>query len=230
MIKLAGKPRPRLLSGLYKHALGRMLTWGAGVNDFAYPPGVWPPPTPARRYIREFLERYRAAIRGACVEFAPPIYRRDFGGGPDVAAYDIWSVVPGRGITIVADLERCPEIPDGRFDTIICTHVLSAVRRPWRAAQELRRVLSPGGVLLCTVPTVLQQYAPDPHDGWRITRDGLATLLEDFARVELHDYGNAATVAGSPYFLMEQHYSAAALARHDGRCPSVVAAAAWKSA
>ena len=44
-----------------------------------------------------------------------------------------------------------------------------------------------------------------------------------FARVEIRSYGNAATAAGSPMFLMEKHFPAAALERHDPRSPSIIA-------
>jgi SAM-dependent methyltransferase len=131
---------------------------------------------------------------------------------------------------VVGDLQAAPHVPDGSFDTIICTHVLCSLERPGAAVGEIRRLLAPGGLVLCTNPVVLQAYAPHPVDCWRFTRDSMAFLFsEGFARVELHSYGNAATVAGSPYYLMDEHFPRRVLEHHDARAPSVVAAAAWKA-
>jgi len=218
----------RFGSELYTRGLRRCLTVGLRLNAFDYPPTVWPPPTPARQYIREFLETYRTQIKGRCVEFPPPVYREEFGRGPAVTSYDVWGIEPGQGITVVGDLQSPPHIKDGAFDTILCTHVLCCVARPWLAAAEMHRLLAPGGVALCTAPVILQRYAPDPKDYWRFTKDSLQLLFSDFSRVEAHSYGNAITVAASPFYLMTQHLPRKVLRLHDDNCPNVVAAAAWK--
>jgi SAM-dependent methyltransferase len=218
-----------LLAGAYKHLLGRLLGWGLRVNLFAFPEGYSPVPSPARRYIGQFLERYAGAIRGRCVEFAPPYYRALYGGRAEVTRYDVWDIEPRDGVSVVADLEAATRLADGSFDTIICTHVLCNVGRPWRAVAELHRLLAPGGVVLCTVPMVLQGHAPHPKDFWRFTTDALSLLFgEHFGRVETHYYGNAATASGSMQYLMTRHFNQGVLDLHDPRCPSVVACAAWK--
>lgn len=225
----------RLLDGLeqlspeqYKSFLAHALAAGARLNVFDYPPGIWPPPTPARVYIAAFLERYRDRAAGRCVEFYPPVYRDLFVANPAVTAYDVWNVAPAPGVTVVADLQDAAELPDGRFDTIVCTHVLSAIADPAAAAAELHRLLTPGGMLLLTVPCLLQKYAPDPQDFWRYTQDSVKGLLARFGRVEMHAFGNAATVAGSPFYLMTHHFPEGAVGRADPECPSIIAAAAWK--
>lgn len=218
----------RTLSEAYKYALGRALGFALRATSLDFPPGAWPPPTPARRYIGSFLDEFAEAVRGRCVEFGPPVYRSRFVGNGAVSSYDVWDVEPGPESTIVADLQAASELADGSFDTIICTHVLCSIPRPWLAVDELHRLLSPGGVLLCTNPVVLQRYAPHPFDCWRFTPDSMALLFTSFSRVELRAYGNAATVAGSPLFLMDRHFSRRVLDVHDARSPSVVAAAAWK--
>ena len=217
----------RLSPDQYKTFLGHALTVGRSLSVFDYPPGVWPPPTPARAYIRDFLLEFRPHARGRCVEFFPALYRDLLDGDGRITAYETWNLSPAPGVTVVADLQDAAGVPDGAFDTIVCTHVLSAVQDVARACAELRRVLAPGGMLLVTVPCVLQKYAPDPQDFWRFTRDSLASLLNGFSRVELRGYGNAATVAGSPFFLMTDHFPDQTLAFHDPECPSVLAAAAW---
>lgn len=221
-------PVGRALATAYKHALGRMLGLGLKINDFSFPAGFSPVPTPARHYIDLFLQRYDSEVHGRCVEFMPPYYRDRYVGRPNVSSYDTWNVEPGADVSIVGDLAHAPHLPDGRFDTMICTHVLCNVPKPWLAAQEMRRLLAPGGVALVTVPMVLQGYAPHPGDYWRFTIDSLRVIFEEFTRVETCAFGSAATASGSPQYLMRHHFSPAVLDRHDPQCPSIVACAAWK--
>jgi hypothetical protein len=219
-----------MLAAAYKFALGRLLGWGLSVNAFSFPPiaGTGPVPTPARHYIDLFLKRYDGEVHGRCVEFMPPYYRDRYVGRPNVTRYDTWNTEAGADISIVGDLQSAPHLADGCFDTIICTHVLCNVAKPWLAAWEMHRLLAPGGVALVTNPTVLQGYAPHPRDYWRFTVDSLRVLFEPFARVETCTFGSAATASGSPQYLMRNHFSAAVLDRHDPGCPSIVACAAWK--
>jgi SAM-dependent methyltransferase len=212
----------------YKQLLAQMLSRGLQDNEFDYPAGVWPPPTPARAYIQAFLEHYADKVRGRCVEFDPPVYQPWLSQNNAVTSYDVWDTSPSPRATVVADLQQADDLPDGAFDTIICTHVLSAIRDVWRATAELHRLLAPGGLLLCTVPSILQKYAPHPKDYWRFTKDSMAEVLSDFSRVELYSFGNAATVAGSPYFLMVDHFPQSVLSTQDPTCPSIIAAAAWR--
>ena len=217
-----------LPSEQYKQLLGQMLAQGFQDNEFQYPPGVWPPPTPARAYIQAFLQHYADKIGGRCVEFEPAVYEPWLSANGAVTSYEVWDVTPSPQATVVADLQQADNVADAAFDTIICTHVLSAIRDVWRAAAELHRVLAPGGLLLVTVPSILQKYAPHPKDYWRFTRDSVTELLADFSKVELHCLGNAATVAGSPYYLMVDHFPQAVLDTQDPECPSIIAAAAWR--
>ena len=46
----------------------------------------------------------------------------------------------------VGDAYELP-FPDGSFDRVICTQVLLHLADPWRAVQEMRRILAPGGRL-----------------------------------------------------------------------------------
>ena len=221
-------PLKKFIASAYKHGLGRLLGIGLDVNDFAFPPGHSPVPTPARHYIDLFLAQHSKAIHGRCVEFNPPYYRERYVGRPEVSKYDVWDVAPGLDVSVVGDLMDASHLPDACFDTFICTHVLCNVPRPWLAASEMHRLLAPGGVALVTVPMVLQGYAPHPGDFWRFTVDGLRVLFENFARVETAFFGNAATASGSPQYLMRNHFSRRVLDLHDPRCPSIVACAAWK--
>lgn len=52
---------------------------------------------------------------------------------------------------VEADITKLP-FPDGRFDVIVCSHVLEHVPDDAAAMRELRRCLKPGGAALLLVP------------------------------------------------------------------------------
>lgn len=54
----------------------------------------------------------------------------------------------GRAGRVLRSAAEALPLPDGSFDTVVCTLVLCSVRDPARALAELRRVLKPGGRLL----------------------------------------------------------------------------------
>lgn len=92
-------------------------------------------------------------------------------------------------VTWVADLTDMPQVPSGRYDTIVCHQVLEHVPSPPRAVAEMYRVLKPGGTLVVSVPHLSRQHEL-PHDYFRFTPAGLKRLLIDsgFAveQVEVH--------------------------------------------
>jgi SAM-dependent methyltransferase len=52
---------------------------------------------------------------------------------------------------VTADIVSLP-FPDGRWDALVCSHVLEHVPDDARAIRELRRVLAPGGSAIILVP------------------------------------------------------------------------------
>jgi SAM-dependent methyltransferase len=77
------------------------------------------------------------------------------------------------------------ELPfeDGTFDAVISVAVLEHVRDPFRCAQEIARVLRPGGELFCAVP-FLQPYHGYPHHYFNATEQGIRRLFEDSLQIE----------------------------------------------
>lgn len=51
-----------------------------------------------------------------------------------------------------ADLNAPLAFPDASFDVVLCSNVLYSLPRPLWTLQEFRRVLRPGGTLVCTTP------------------------------------------------------------------------------
>jgi SAM-dependent methyltransferase len=79
------------------------------------------------------------------------------------------------------------ELPfaDMAFDAVISIAVLEHVRNPFRCADEIVRVLKPGGRLICCVP-FLQPYHGYPHHYFNMTHQGLRSLFEHDLTIDDH--------------------------------------------
>jgi SAM-dependent methyltransferase len=82
----------------------------------------------------------------------------------------------GAGIDIVGSVEDIPS-EDNRFALIITQEVLEHVENPFRAVQEIARVLKPGGKAYVQLPFMIG-YHPCPKDYWRFTHEGIVQLAE----------------------------------------------------
>ena len=67
---------------------------------------------------------------------------------------------------------------DGTFDAVISIAVLEHVRDPFRCANEISRVLKPGGELYCLIP-FLQPLHGYPHHYFNASSQGIRRLFED---------------------------------------------------
>jgi len=93
----------------------------------------------------------------------------------------------GRGVDRVLDLEAL-DLPDGSVGTAIVLDTVEHVRHVWRAADELHRVLAPGGILIMTSVMNFPIHAY-PSDYWRFTPEGFVTLGERFEAVVVESAG-----------------------------------------
>jgi len=76
----------------------------------------------------------------------------------------------------VADLQKTG-LPDGQYDTIVCTQVLHHLPEPGQALREIARMLKPGGKVILSVPHLVWMHN-EPRDYWRFTVHGVRFLLE----------------------------------------------------
>jgi SAM-dependent methyltransferase len=81
-------------------------------------------------------------------------------------------------VHIVANLERLPFQNDS-LAGIVSAAVLEHARNPAAHVAEMRRVLEPGGRILCFVPFI-QGFHASPHDFQRYTKEGLRQLFSEF--------------------------------------------------
>lgn len=92
--------------------------------------------------------------------------------------------------TWIGDICSMPEVPDGRYDTVVCHQVLEHVPRPWDAVREFHRVLRPGGRIIVSAPHLSRRHEL-PHDYFRYTQEGLRTMLHSagFSDVQVRAVG-----------------------------------------
>jgi SAM-dependent methyltransferase len=74
---------------------------------------------------------------------------------------------------------------DNSFDAVISVAVLEHVRDPFSCAEEIVRVLKPGGKLFCVVP-FLQPEHGYPHHYFNMAPQGLRALFERSLNIDNH--------------------------------------------
>ena len=85
----------------------------------------------------------------------------------------------GSGVDVVGNLE------DGLYglesrscDLIICCSVLEHTKKPWVVAENITKLLAPGGKVYITSPWVWRYHAY-PDDYWRISFSGIKLIFPD---------------------------------------------------
>ena len=176
---------------VFKRAIGRKNRFKPFSRAFGNDRG-----RPIDRY---FIDRFIAAeagcIRGRVLEIGDNEYTRLHGGGR-VMQSDVLMPAPHEGVTVVADLQNAPEIPDDSFDCIILTQVLQYIYDHHAAVATIRRILRPGGSVLATLPFMAAISGDDMAlwgEQWRYSSRSARRLFADVFghdNVEVKTYGN----------------------------------------
>jgi len=136
---------------------------------------------------REFIK-----IVIKCLNFPEPIYEfgsyivpgqeneanlRPFFPGKQYIGCDMRK---GPGVDLVLNLHDI-DLPDNTAGTLLCFDTLEHVEYPWKAIEEIHRILRPGGVAIISslMNFPIHNY---PHDYWRFTPEGFKSLLKIFNR------------------------------------------------
>jgi SAM-dependent methyltransferase len=151
-------------------------------------------------YLSDQLRRQAAAVATSAVSghsydpFAREMIARysegwilDCGAGKRGVYYSNvvnFEIVPYDTTDVLGIGEELP-FQDESFDAVFSLSVLEHVRDPFRCAQELTRVLKPGGELLCAVP-FLQPLHGYPGHYFNMSHQGLRSLFEGRLQVESH--------------------------------------------
>lgn len=83
----------------------------------------------------------------------------------------------GLGVDVVIDLAKA-ELHSEPFALVICCSVLEHVQKPWVMAENITKLLKPGGKLYISVPWVWR-YHTYPDDYWRFSWRGVQMLFPD---------------------------------------------------
>lgn len=129
-----------------------------------------------RKRLEVFLERYATPKRVLDIGSGGSSYGRFF---PNRLSVDI---DPARKPDIVGDAHNLP-FKDGKFEVILCTEMLEHTKDPFQVERELRRVMSPGGILILSTRFVFPLHDA-PNDYWRFTKYGLKQLFREWDMIE----------------------------------------------
>lgn len=95
-------------------------------------------------------------------------------GAFNLCAADLY---PYPGISVVCDFEQHLPFKSASADAVLLANLLEHVREPNTLLAECHRILKPGGVLLGTVPFMIQIHQR-PYDFYRYTHMNLEYLLK----------------------------------------------------
>ncbi len=131
-----------------------------------------------RNYVQRFLpEAYGPVLEIGSKDYGSTQNFRQFYAGQSYTGVDM---ADGPNVDVVADLvEGTCGLPLGHFDIGICLSVLEHVRRPWVMAENVARLMRPGGRLCISVPWSWPYHAY-PDDYFRFSWRGIAELFPDF--------------------------------------------------
>jgi SAM-dependent methyltransferase len=170
-----------------------------------------------RWYIERFLAEHAADVRGRVLEVAESTYTGWY-GGDDVTRSDVlYASAENPDATVVGDLTTGEGIEEAAFDCFICTQTLQFIYDVRAAVAGTRRLLTPGGVLLASLPGISQISREDMRDWgdwWRFTAKSAERLFGEVygeEHVEVRQHGNVQAAAAFLYGLAAEDVDPGAL-------------------
>jgi SAM-dependent methyltransferase len=107
----------------------------------------------------------------------PSTIRRDW--VPSGSRYIASDFQHGLDVDIVIDAEKLSQaFAPSSVDAIIACSVFEHIRKPWLAAEEIGKVLRPGGMAFIQTHHTYPLHAY-PYDYWRFSREAMETLFSD---------------------------------------------------
>lgn len=129
-----------------------------------------------------FLKQVVPPVRGPVLEIGSKDY------GSTSSFRDVFSkneyigidMEEGKGVDAVINLETgIGSLKENYFALAVCCSVLEHVQKPWKMAENITRVMAPGGLLYMSVPWVWR-YHTYPDDYFRFSFRGVISLFPDF--------------------------------------------------
>ncbi len=102
--------------------------------------------------------------------------------------YRILDPVPDYNPDIIGNIHNLP-LENGSVDAIICIAVLEHVENPFKAFEEMYRVLKKGGHCFIYTPFLYYYHAQPGYYGdfWRYTEDSIRYLSRNFTSIEIQN-------------------------------------------
>lgn len=171
----------------------RVLLWRSAKGREQRPRGSQPVYPIHTGQLGTFRDWLRAIPRAEVLELGTrrsiperPTHHREW-AGQDVN-YIMSDFQDGLDVDVLADAHALTAtFHEESFDAVIACSVLEHIQRPWIAAQEIARVLKPGGKAFVQTHQCFPLHGY-PNDYWRFTTDALETIFGD------------AGLAGSAYY------------------------------
>lgn len=132
----------------------------------------------------------------------------------------------GIDVDVVGDLHRLPDEWSGKFDCFIAEAVFEHLERPWIAAQEVAKILAPGGLFLVATHQCFPIHG-HPNDFFRFSKEALRLIFEDVGLiVEAAEYSDRSLIVPPegivPYTMLDnwnREFPSYILVRAMGRQP-----------
>jgi SAM-dependent methyltransferase len=135
----------------------------------------------ARRKLQTTFEKVLSDFNitsGRVAEIGGPF--NSFGPSMPNFEFQYLSLYPvkGRDDVLVADITQCDYLESEQFDVIFSVSVLEHVSKPWLAAEQMSRLLKPGGIMFHSAP-FSYFYHGAPADFWRYTPDAMRLIFSE---------------------------------------------------
>jgi SAM-dependent methyltransferase len=157
------------------------------------------------RQLRETLAGWQRRLSGVVLDVGSGFQPYRDLAQPETRWFgiDLPTTASGRPLASAFGSAEALPVRSGCVDAVLCTQVIEHLPHPWEFFREAARVLRPGGSLLLSAPHA-QWLHEEPHDYFRFTRYGLASLASDAGLriVALEPIGGALALIG---FLLGTH-------------------------
>ena len=132
----------------------------------------------------------------------------DLAGGANPSYYRYWNLKKEqvikvdynkeKDVDVVADLNQKLPFDNNYADNIFLFNAIYIIESPENLLKEIHRILKPGGVLFLNSPLITNE-APEPHDYFRFTSEGIKKILfqAEFSQMKLYKIGERTTAAVS---------------------------------
>jgi SAM-dependent methyltransferase len=180
-----------------------------------------------RYYIEQFFHREAHSLKGQVLAI-----------GHDHSAA---VVIGGKTVTLLPFtddaelLQHLATVQEHTYGTLILWHVLHHIYELDTVVRHIHRVLTPGGILLATVPGTCYaaQHPAEPIPYWRFTRVSLQKLIEEnfpARRIDIETWGNVVVALAHLHRIGIQQLTQSELAYRDEHYPLILTLTAEKRA